>query len=29
VVPETATVDFSINGIVEMVDGAPVFSSGY
>ena len=29
VVPETATVDFSINGTVEMVDGAPVFSSGY
>ncbi len=29
VLPETATVDFSVNGIVEMVDGAPVFSNGY
>lgn len=27
--PETATVDFSVTGMVKMVDGAPVFSRGY
>ena len=26
---ETSTVDFTINGMVEMVDGAPVFSTDY
>ena len=27
--PETQTMSFSVNGTVKMVDGAPVFSSGY